>query len=144
MKLNIFYTVGQLAPTTSMSSCLGTKKVRPNEYCKVCNAKSVDSGFPSGKRIRTTVKIAVGGAFDVELKGPPSTDLVKDLLKIVKGSSTPGKDFVTSVSLSALKEVTKEHLRYMNTRSFDAGLRSMIGKVRSMGIKVSDEGELHE
>lgn len=135
-KLKLKVPAGKASPTPAIASSLGPKGVNLMKFCQACN--ELTASFGSGD-VRVRVLLYQDKTFDVVVRGKISTNVIKDFLKLGKGSSAPGKDFISSIGRGEVDEMAKELMCYMNTRDFDAAVRTVMGKVASMGIKVSGD-----
>ena len=62
--------------------------------------------------------------------------LVKGKVEVKKGSSKPGHDVAGSVGDKVVKEVYEEKKEDITAASLEAGMRTIEGSVRSMGLKL--------
>jgi large subunit ribosomal protein L11 len=62
--------------------------------------------------------------------------LLKKFANVVKGSGTPNKEKVGSVTRKHLEEIAKIKMKDMNAASMDAAVKVIEGTARNMGIKV--------
>jgi large subunit ribosomal protein L11 len=67
---------------------------------------------------------------------PPASVLLKKFANVVKGSGTPNKEKVGSVTRKHLEEIAKIKIKDMNAGSMEAAIKAIEGTARNMGIKV--------
>jgi large subunit ribosomal protein L11 len=69
-------------------------------------------------------------------KTPPAAILLKKAAKIEKGSGTPNKNKVGTVTKRQVEEIAKTKMPDLNAASLDAAIKTVEGTARSMGIEV--------
>ena len=62
--------------------------------------------------------------------------LLKKQLKLKKGSKTPGKEFIASISKNDIKKIAEDKMKDLNTDIVESAEKMIAGTARSMGIKV--------
>ena len=86
--------------------------------------------------IPAVVTIYEDRSFTFELKKPPVSELIKKALNLDKGSQTPGRDMVATLTDSQVEAIAKDKLEDLNANSLAAAKKIVAGSARSMGIKV--------
>ena len=74
--------------------------------------------------------------FDIELKAPPASAILKDYIKAEKGSGEPNKTKIGTVTQADLRKMAEEKMKELNAFDADAAARILAGTARSMGITV--------
>ena len=92
------------------------------------------SGF-RGEIIPAVVTVHEDRSWDLRLKTPPTSFLIKQLLR-GKGADRPGHDRSRSITASDLEAVARRKLPDLNTDDVGAAMRQVEGTARSMGIRV--------
>ena len=64
--------------------------------------------------------------------------LLKKAANIASGSATPNKDKVGKVTRKQLAEIYKLKAKDLNANDEEAGIRTIAGTARNMGIEVID------
>jgi len=95
----------------------------PNDSQPKWKTRLVEGGFPD----RT---------FDIELKSPPASVLLKEAVKAEKGSGEPNKNKIGTVTMAQCKAIAKEKVKDLNAFDEDHAARIIAGTARSMGITV--------
>jgi large subunit ribosomal protein L11 len=72
------------------------------------------------------------------LKTPPASVLLANAAKVKKGSATPNRVNVGSVTKAQLEEIANIKLPDLNTTEISSAIRIVEGTARNMGITVSD------
>ena len=70
------------------------------------------------------------------MKTPPASYLIKEALKLSKGSSNPNTEKVGKVNRAQLEEIAKTKMPDITAADMDAAVRTIAGSARSMGLEV--------
>ena len=71
-------------------------------------------------------------------KTPPAAVLLKKAAGVEKGSGTPNKDKVASVTRAQVQQIAETKMPDLNAASLEAAMRMIEGTARSMGFTVTD------
>ena len=124
---------GKANPSPPIGPALGQKGVNIMEFCKAFNAKT---NKQMGVQLPTIITVYSDRSFSFVTKTPPASYLLKEKLKLKKGSSKPGHDVAGSGGDKVVKEVYEEKKEDITAASLEAGMRTIEGSVRSMGLKL--------
>ena len=124
---------GQANPAPPIGPTLGQHGVNIMEFCKQFNAKTQKQ---PGELLRVELTIYKDRSFSMVIKPPPASVLLMKAAKIQKGSATPNKVKVGTVSKSQVREIAQIKLSEMNCYDIDAAMRIVEGTARNMGIEV--------
>jgi large subunit ribosomal protein L11 len=72
------------------------------------------------------------------LKTPPASVLLANAAKVKKGSSTPNRVSVGSVTRAQLEEIASTKLPDLNTNKLENAMKIVEGTARNMGISIVD------
>jgi large subunit ribosomal protein L11 len=75
-------------------------------------------------------------SFTFEMKIPPMSYWLKKAAKLQKGSQTPGKGSVGSVTKAQVREIAEKKMKDLNATTVEAAMRMVEGSARSMGLSV--------
>ncbi len=125
---------GQANPSPPVGPALGQKGVNIMEFCKAFNAttQKMEPGMP----IPVEITVYVDKSFTFVTKSPPVSFFIKKAIKLKKGSQTPGKEFIASISKSDIKKIAEDKMEDLNTDNIDSAQNMIAGTARSMGIRV--------
>ena len=124
---------GQATPAPPVGPALGQHGVNIGEFVKRFNeATKKDAGLV----IPCIVTVYKDRTFEMVYKTPPASVLLKKYANCVKGSGTPNKEKVGTVTRKHLEEIAKIKVKDMNASSMETAIRSIEGTARNMGIKV--------
>jgi len=125
---------GEANPSPPVGPALGQHGVNIMEFCKQFNAQTakIEKGLP------TPVVITVYNdrSFTFVLKTPPASVLIKKAIGIESGSATPNTVKVGKITRKQLEDIAKLKQPDMTAASLDAGVRTIAGSARSMGVDV--------
>lgn len=125
---------GSANPSPPVGPALGQKGLNIMEFCKAFNAKT--QGMEKGMPIPVIITAYADRSFSFITKTPPVSYFLKKAAKLPKGSQTPGRGFVGSVTSAQVKEIAEQKMQDLNAHDIDAACRMIEGSARSMGFKV--------
>jgi large subunit ribosomal protein L11 len=127
---------GEANPSPPVGPALGQHGVNIMEFCKTFNAQTqqVEKGLP----IPVVITVYSDRSFTFITKTPPASVLLKKVVGIQKGSSTPNTDKVGKVTRAQLEEVANMKMPDLNAADMDAAVRIIAGSARSMGLDVEE------
>mgnify|MGYP001618175039 CR=1 FL=1 len=124
---------GQATPAPPVGPALGQHGVNICEFVKRFNdATKKDPGtiYPC------IVTIFKDRTFELTIKSPPASVLLKKAAGVVKGSAVPNKEKVGKVTMAQCKEIAQRKVADLNTADMDQAAKMIAGTARSMGIVV--------
>ena len=124
---------GTATPAPPIGPALGANGVNPGQFIQRFNAMSAHM---KGKVIGVLVTVYKDRTFDIELKSPPASVLLKDAVKAEKGSGEPNKTKIGKITMAQCKSIAKEKINDLNAFDEDHAARIIAGTARSMGITV--------
>jgi large subunit ribosomal protein L11 len=126
---------GKATPAPPVGPALGQHGVNIAVFCKEYNARTGDK---AGLIIPVEISVFEDRSYTFILKTPPASVLLANASKIKKGSSTPNKKNVGSITKSQLEEIATIKLPDLNTRKLTSAMRIIEGTARNMGISIVD------
>ena len=124
---------GQANPAPPVGPALGQHQVNIMAFCQAFNAQT-----QANLGTITPVEITVYEDRSITFitKTPPAAVLLKQAAGIEKGSGTPNREKVASVTRDQIREIAETKLVDLNANDVEAGMRIIEGTARSMGITV--------
>ena len=121
---------GKANPSPPIGPALGQHGVNIMEFCKAFNAQT------QGQDTIIPVIITVFNdrSFTFITKTPPVPVLIKQALKLDKGSSTPNVDKVGTLTREQIDGIAKKKMPDLNCYNLEAAVKSVAGTARSMGV----------
>jgi large subunit ribosomal protein L11 len=127
---------GQATPAPPVGPALGQHGLNPGEFVKRFNDMTRDQmGIP----ISMILHVYEDRKFDIELKGSPTSFLLKQAAGVAKGSGVPNREKVGKVTTAQVREIAEQKTKYMNSHTIEQAMLVVAGTARSMGITVVDE-----
>jgi large subunit ribosomal protein L11 len=125
---------GKATPAPPIGTALGPHGVNIMMFCKEYNARTANQ---TGMIIPAEITIYEDRSFTFVTKTPPVSFLLKTAAGIEKGSSTPNKTKVGSISREKLREIAELKMKDLNVVDIEGAERTVEGAARSMGITIS-------
>ncbi|MCZ4283122.1 50S ribosomal protein L11 [Kiloniella laminariae] len=125
---------GAANPSPPVGPALGQRGLNIMEFCKAFNAATgdVEKGTPTP----VVITAYSDRSFTFVTKTPPASFFLKKAAGLPKGSQTPGKGFVGSVSMDQVREIAQTKMADLNANDLDAASHIIMGTARSMGLEV--------
>ena len=123
---------GKANPSPPIGPALGQHGVNIMEFCKSFNAQTQgqDTIIP------VIITVFSDRSFTYIMKTPPAAVLIKQALKLEKGSSTPNTAKVGTLSQDQLEEIAKIKMPDLNCYDIDAAKRIIAGTAQNMGVEL--------
>jgi large subunit ribosomal protein L11 len=134
-KIKLALQAGKANPAPPVGPALGQHGVNIMQFCKEYNAKTQDK---VGLIIPVEITVYEDRSFDFIMKTPPASVLLLKAAGVEKGSATPNKTKVASVTRAQIKEIAQTKLPDLNATSLEAAESMVIGTAKNMGITVAD------
>ena len=134
VKLQI--AAGKATPAPPVGPALGQAQVNIMEFCKQFNAKTSAKEL-DGLIIPVVITVYSDRSFTFITKTPPASILLKRAAAVAKGSGTPNKAKVGTVTERQVADIAKQKMPDLNAASIETAIKSVKGTARSMGIDVT-------
>ena len=124
---------GAATPAPPVGPALAPHGLNIGEFCQKFNeATKENQGF------KIPVEITVYGdrTYTFKLHQPPASELLKKMLNIEKGSSTPDKVKVAKISQAQLRQIAEKKMEDLNTQDIESAMRTIEGTAKNMGIEI--------
>jgi large subunit ribosomal protein L11 len=122
----------QANPAPPVGPALGQHGVNIMEFCKAFNAQTADQ---NGRIIPVEITVYEDRSFDFITKTPPAAVLIKEALRVEKGSGEPNRDKVGRLSRDQLRSIAETKMPDLNARDVEEAMRVVAGTARSMGVE---------
>ena len=126
---------GKATPAPPVGPALGQHGVNLAAFCKEYNAQTVEK---VGLIIPVEISVYEDRSYTFILKTPPASVLLAKAAKIKKGSATPNKVSVGSITRAQLEEIANVKLPDLNTTKISSAMKIVEGTARNMGISIVD------
>ena len=92
----------------------------------------------NGKNVIVHIKVYEDRTFTQTCLGQPVDDLIREEIKIAKGSGKPNTEKVGKISRASLKKIAEIKKDQLNAIDLDGAIKVIAGTARSMGVEVED------
>lgn len=133
-QLKLQVAAGKANPSPPVGPALGQRGINIMEFCKAFNARTQD--MEAGSPTPVIITYYTDKSFQMEIKTPPASYLLKKAAKLKSGGKTPGKAVAGSVSVKQLREIAEIKMKDLNANDIDAAIQIIAGSARSMGLEV--------
>jgi len=144
----------QATPAPPVGPVLAQHGVNIGEFCQRFNDQTKDKvGFtiPAevtifndqtkdkvGFTIPAEVTIYEDRTYDLRLKQPPASELLKKAAGIEKGSGEPNKKKVAKINKAQLREIAQKKMEDLNAGDIEAAMKIIEGTAKNMGITIEN------
>jgi large subunit ribosomal protein L11 len=126
---------GAATPAPPVGTALGPHGVQTMQFCQQYNAATEQM---RGQTIPVEITIYDDRSFTFVLKTPPTTALIRQAAGLDKGSQTPGRAVVATITQAQVEEIAQTKMPDLNALDIEAAKLQVAGTARSMGIKVEN------
>lgn len=126
---------GTATPAPPLGPVLGSKGVNPGQFIQKFNAATTAL---KGKVVGVIVTVYSDRSFEFEVKSSPASVLIKEAAKAEKGSATPNKAKVGTITKEQVKKIAQEKAADLNAATPEAAMRIIEGTARSMGVMIAN------
>ena len=91
-----------------------------------------------GKNVIVHIRVYEDRTFGWTCLGQPVDDLIREAIKLEKGSGRPNTEKVGKITRAQLEEIAKKKMAQMNAIDLDGAVKVVAGTARSMGVEVVD------
>jgi len=126
---------GKATPAPPVGPALAPHGVNLKEFCDKFNELTKDKGDFT---IPARVIVYEDRTFDIEIKTPLTSELLKKAAGIEKGSGQPKTKKVGKITREKLREIAKIKLPDLNTDDIEKAMKIIEAQAKNMGIEVED------
>jgi len=123
---------GAATPAPPVGTALGPHGVNIMEFCKAFNAQTAQAG---GRITPVEITVYEDRSFTFITKTPPAAVLIKEALRLEKGSAEPNRDKVGRLTRDQIRQIAEVKMPDLNARDIEAAMLVVAGTARSMGVE---------
>lgn len=129
-KIKLQIEAGKATPGPPVGPVLGQHGINIPQFCQMYNDQTRDM---AGSIVPVEIHVFEDRSFELNLKSPPVSDLIKKAAKIEKGSGNPTQK-VGKITRAQVEEIAQIKMKDLNAYDIDAACKIVEGTARSMGI----------
>ena len=126
---------GAATPAPPVGPALGQAGVNIMDFVKNFNARTAAQ---TGLIIPVVVTVYADRSYTFITKTPPAAILLRKAAGVQKGSSTPNRTPVGSITRRQLRTLAEQKMSDLNATSVEGAEKILAGTARSMGIAIKD------
>ncbi len=126
---------GKATAGPPVGSTLGQWGLNMMDFINPFNEQTRDF---NGKNVIVHIRVFEDRTFDWVCLGQPVDDLIREKIKIEKGSGKPNLEKVGKISRADLEEIAKVKMGQLNAIDLEGAVKVIAGTARSMGVVVED------
>ena len=126
---------GKATPAPPVGPALGGYGINIMQFVKEYNEKTSSQ---AGSVIPVEITVYSDRSFTFTLKTPPAADLLRKAAGVDKGSGTPNRGAVGSITRKQLRSLAEQKMSDLNANDVEAAEKIIAGTARSMGIAIKD------
>eukprot|EP00465_Bigelowiella_longifila_P003931 CAMPEP_0185264238 /NCGR_PEP_ID=MMETSP1359-20130426/21077_1 /TAXON_ID=552665 /ORGANISM="Bigelowiella longifila, Strain CCMP242" /LENGTH=146 /DNA_ID=CAMNT_0027852603 /DNA_START=269 /DNA_END=709 /DNA_ORIENTATION=- len=124
---------GKANPAPPVGPALGAAGVNIMQFCKEYNAAT---STKAGQVIPVEITVFADRSFTFVLKTPPASKLLLKAAGLEKGSGTPDKETLATITRDQVKEIAEIKMPDLNAKDIEGAMRIIEGTAKNMGIAV--------
>ena len=131
--VKVHIPAGAATPAPPVGPALAQHGVNIGEFIKQFNEATREQ---QGFKLPVEIFVHEDRTFTFKVHEPPAAALIKKAISLEKGSDTPNKKQVATITKAQLKEVAEKKMKDLNTTDIDQAMKIIAGSAKSMGVKV--------
>jgi len=124
---------GKATPAPPVGPSLAPHGINISEFCQKFNDATKDK---IGFILPVEIQIFADRTYNLKIKQPPSSELLRKAAGIEKGSGEPNKTKVGKITRAQLRQIAEQKMPDMNTSDVEAAMRTIEGTAKNMGITI--------
>lgn len=126
---------GKATAGPPVGSTLGQWGLNMMDFINPFNEKTKEF---NGKNVIVHIQVYEDRTFTWNCLGQPVDDLIREAIKIDKGSAKPNSEKVGKITKAQLEEIAKIKMDQLNAIDLEGAIKVVSGTARSMGVEVTE------
>ncbi len=131
--IKLIIPAGQATPAPPIGPALGQHGMNISDFCKKFNDLTKDK---VGQKLPTRIVLYEDRSFDIIIKTPLTSDLLKRAAGLEKGSGKPLQEKVGKITHAQIKEIAKIKMVDLNTEDVEEAAKIIEGTAKQMGLEI--------
>jgi|SaaInlStandDraft_2_1057019.scaffolds.fasta_scaffold41196_3 large subunit ribosomal protein L11 len=132
---------GKANPAPPVGPALGQHGLPIQDFCTQFNSATKDKG---NTIIPVEITVYEDRTFSFICKTPPAAVLIKEKLKLKKGSGVPQTNKVGKISLELIQEIAEIKMPDLNAKDLRGAMMIIAGTAKRAGVEVPETEEIAE
>ena len=126
---------GKATAGPPVGSTLGQWGLNMMDFINPFNEKTKEY---NGKNVIVHIKVYEDRTFTWECLGQPVDDLIREEIKIAKGSAKPNTEKVGKITHAQLEKIAEIKKDQLNAVDLEGAIKVVAGTARSMGVEIAE------
>ncbi|KAB8144666.1 50S ribosomal protein L11 [Chloroflexia bacterium SDU3-3] len=126
---------GKATPAPPVGPALGSYGINIMAFVKEYNEKTASQ---AGSIIPAEITVYSDRSFTLTLRTPPAADLLRKAAGVDRGSGTPNRKEVGTITREQLRKLAEQKMSDLNAIDIAGAEKIISGTARSMGIRIVD------
>ena len=126
---------GKATAGPPVGSTLGQWGLNMMDFINPFNEKTKEY---NGKNVIVHIKVYEDRTFTWECLGQPVDDLIREEIKIAKGSAKPNTEKVGKITRAQLEKIAEIKKGQLNAVDLEGAIKVVAGTARSMGVEIAE------
>jgi large subunit ribosomal protein L11 len=126
---------GKATAGPPVGSTLGQWGLNMMDFINPFNEKTKEY---NGKNVIVHIKVYEDRTFDWVCLGQPVDDLIREEIKLEKGSGKPNTEKVGKITRAQLEKIAEIKKDQLNAIDLEGAVKIVAGTARSMGVEIAD------
>jgi large subunit ribosomal protein L11 len=136
-KIKLEIIAGQASPAPPVGPALGQHGVNIMGFVREFNERT--KKMDEGTVVPVLITVFKDKSFNFVVKTPPASYLLKKAAGIAKGSGTPNKEKVGTVTQKQIEDIARTKLPDLNAYDIEAAKKIIEGTAKNMGLEIISE-----
>lgn len=132
-KVKLLVPGGKATAAPPVGPALGQHQVNIGDFVRRFNEATRDL---EGMKVGVLLTVYNDKSFEMIIKGPPVSVLLKQAANVAKGSGVPNRDKVGKVTKAQVMEIVQKKMQFLNARDQEHAMKIVEGTARSSGIEI--------